>query len=237
MYWQLPWWKWALFLLPLTTQPRLYRQKGQTCWRQSTNHHHAPLFGVSLKGGDSLLSASIISPLRLRNQVIRASNWILMDRPWRPVLSAYWATIQSPETEKGGLIVDRLSLTRVLHGGFPAGSHTGNHTFRFAIESLLLSGKSKNSPASLQPPTACHLELPVKTMAAYWFTLAFTFPHPISGSGLTQRGDSRLRISRQVLHVSSHSHKNNHVLCFLKYLWLFDQWNICHCCCVVSPSN
>lgn len=236
MYWQLPWWKWALFLLPLTTQPRLYRQKGQTCWRQSANHHHAPLFGVSLKGGDSLLSASIISPLRLRNQVIRASNWILMDRPWRPVLSAYWAAIQSlwvQRLKRGGWLLTDCPW----QGSCMVGSRQGATQATTLSGLLLRVSSSREKARTLQPPTACHLELPVKTMAAYWFTLAFTFPHPISGSGLTQRGDSRLRISRQVLHVSSHSHKNNHVLCFLKYLWLFDQWNICHCCCVVSPSN
>lgn len=50
MSWLLLRWKLSLFLLRLATWPRLYRQKGQTCQRQSANQHHAPLLGVRLKG-------------------------------------------------------------------------------------------------------------------------------------------------------------------------------------------
>lgn len=206
MYWQLLWWKLSLFLLRLTTRPRLYRQKGQTCWRQRANHHHAPLFGVRLKGGDSFLSASNISPLRLRNQEIRLSNWILMDRPWRPVLSARWADTQRPDTEEGeqiigwqadcpwqGFCMMGWKAATLLSGREP---HRQPHFPDCCWESPPL-GKKKStftfSGKALQPPTACHVELPVKMMAAYWFHLT-SVPHPISGSGLSQRGDSQLRL-------------------------------------------
>lgn len=98
MYWQLPWWKWALLLLRLTTRTNFGRQRDEPAEGRTLITVVPSLFG------DSFLSASTISPSLLRNQIIRVSNWILMGRP---VLSAYQTATQSPEAEQGEQLIYR----------------------------------------------------------------------------------------------------------------------------------
>lgn len=173
MYWQLPWWILALLLLRLTTRTSLGRQEEPAEGR--TLITVVPSVWCRLKGGDSFLSASNISPLLLRSQIIRLSNWILMDRA---VLSAHRTAAQSPEAEQGEQFICRQPDCP-WHGlegcdiTVQQGAQTGSR-----VSDLLLSplgGETKTvrfSGEALHPPITCHWELPVKMMAAYWFHLS-----------------------------------------------------------------
>lgn len=195
-----------------------------------------------------------------------------MDRLRGPLFSAYWATSESRDWRGGG----DYWLT-----GCP---RHGSHMMAWKAAALLSNREPHGQPHfpdcyweapplgrkkgpftfsgnALQPPTACHLELPAKRMAAYWFHLSVRSSASDLRKWVISVGRFPAAIVCQVLRVSfpsrwdgkdnshvhpnlifsglcasSHSHKNNHVLCFLRFLWLFDQRNIWHCC-DVSPGT
>lgn len=169
MYWQLSRWKLALLPLRLTTPPNFGRQKDEPAEGRKLITAVPYLFGARLKGGDSFLSASNISPLLLRNQIIRISNWILMDRP---VLSAYWTATRGEQFICGQPDC-RWRGFKGCDYYCPTGSPYRHPHFLIWFFLLHLEEKKMLmfSGKALHPPTACHLELPMKTMAAYWFLL------------------------------------------------------------------
>lgn len=129
-----------------------------------------------------------------------------MDRLGGPVFSAYWATSESRDWRGGGRIIGGQAvpdtgpawwLGRLQHY-CPTGSHTGSHTFRIVIERLLLLGERKDPPHFQAMLSSLPQHVIWSFLRRGWllidFTSAFAAPHPISGSGLSQWGDSRLQL-------------------------------------------
>lgn len=187
---------------------QLWKTEGRACRRQNLNHRRALSVWRRLKGGDSFLSASTISPLLLRSQIIRVSNWILMDRP---VLSAYRTATQSPEAEQGEQFICRQPDCP-WHGlegcdiTVQQGAQTSSRTVWFVIVSSSW-GRNKNGHVfgeALHPPIACHWELPVKGMSAYWFHLG------LHGS----ISDPRKRVTRGEIYSWE---SGESVICFISF--------------------